>query len=964
MRHPNSSAESFSQQWSASVASMGSSLERQDRLRVSSVSSFDDVQGLFSSTRVSSLSAAALQELTALAHSLEKLKDFIDFVSNEAQPPTDNAIFWGLIGLVVYLSQSEEGVAPRGPCMLRIVCENIEFLNRYRGKAASLPELRDACFHIANSLLAWLVATIKFIREDVLRYSSDGWEPLEQQFNVFKSGIDDAISRLEKMSRLSGLDDLKQLQAALTFSNPLSHTQGPEEQAALPCFIYPASKTPRFFDRTEDIIQMDRHFKNGAQDANQLFRSLALYGIGGVGKSSVALRYAESRIHRKELDAMFWIASEKEVTIRQSFTDIAVRLKLPNAQPKDHDQNRTLVLDWLQDTECRWLLVFDNVESVDLLMTYWPTASCGQAVITTRNHNFAFYPADGGLEITEWDAETGSQFLVHLLSTDISNQLTQNEVHSAYELSSKLSGHALALSLMAGLIHRRSWSIDEFNEMYKRQPQKVHGQTVHGIFSNNSINAVWSMSFRSLNERASAILGVLTFLSPDSIPQALFEPKDPSVFPDSLEFCRDPFDFSNEMETLMTLALVKRNRERRTFSIHRLVQTSFKHFMSPEDRQRSFNDATLLVSAAFPRKDAEFAQMYHLWKPCSIYLPHVLSLKDSFCEERKSNAKFSALMLYCDLNNACQRYLIEINGYNDLLDLSEVNAMAIPTIPRQPHSIQVDLEGSLASHRGQVLARVGRFEEGIKQLKLSYDLFRTDQPRNLREEAWCAENLADGIASTNNFPEAVSFQEKARDHWLDWAKDNSEDKTEWPAILKWGMGTNLIWAGYNARSRDVLTHGLNQLEASKPYNWAMVAYTNYSLGTVDRADGNFESAERHFTQAYNKWISGDNLLSDPFCGACVYRMGCAALDQGKVESAIKHLREASVITERHKAKMPVEHARSLFKLSEALARKPREREEAEKLHKESTRLLLSRSPSTNDTDCEKAFDDLVFIWWR
>jgi len=299
---------------------------------------------------------------------------------------------------------------------------------------------------------------------------------------------------------------------------------------------------------------------------------------------------------------------------------------------------------------CQWLLVFDNVESVDLLMTYWPTAPRGQAVITTRNHNFAFYPTDGGLEITEWDTEMGSHFLLHLLSTDISNQLTEEEAHSAHELSLQLRGHALALSLMAGLIHRRSWSIEEFVEMYKRQPQKVNG-----IFGNNSINALWDLSFRSLNEKTRALLGVLAFLSPDSIPQALFEPKDLKVLPDSLKFCEDPFDFSDEMETLMTLALVKRNKEQRAFSIHRLVQTSFKHFLSPEDRQKSFNDATILVSAGFPRKDPEFAQMYHLWKLCSLYLPHVLSLRDSFREEKKANSKFSALMPYCSLNNACQR---------------------------------------------------------------------------------------------------------------------------------------------------------------------------------------------------------------------------------------------------------------------------------------------------------------------
>ncbi|KAG8404939.1 hypothetical protein J3459_022391 [Metarhizium acridum] len=200
---------------------------------------------------------------------------------------------------------------------------------------------------------------------------------------------------------------------------------------------------------------------------------------------------------------------------------------------------------------CQWLLDFDNVESVDLLMNYWPIASQGQAIITTRNHSLAFYPTDGGVEIAEWDTETGSQLLVHLLSTDIGNQLTQDEADSAHEVPLTLRGHALTLSLMASLIRHRSWSMKDPFEMYKRQPQKVHG-----IFGNSSINPLWNMLFQSLNESTCAILGVLAFLSPDSIPQALFEPKDPGNFPVSLKFCQDPFDYSDEIESLMTLALV------------------------------------------------------------------------------------------------------------------------------------------------------------------------------------------------------------------------------------------------------------------------------------------------------------------------------------------------------------------------------------------------------------------------
>lgn len=122
----------------------------------------------------------------------------------------------------------------------------------------------------------------------------------------------------------------------------------PDEQAKLPCMMLPAIRTSRFFDRDDVIEKIDHHFNQVDPDTS--FRSLALYGLGGVGKSSVALRYVENKIRKGELDAMFWVYSEKQVTIRQCFTDIAMRLKLPDARPKDHDENHALVLTWLQHT--------------------------------------------------------------------------------------------------------------------------------------------------------------------------------------------------------------------------------------------------------------------------------------------------------------------------------------------------------------------------------------------------------------------------------------------------------------------------------------------------------------------------------------------------------------------------------------------------------------------------------------
>lgn len=48
----------------------------------------------------------------------------------------------------------------------------------------------------------------------------------------------------------------------------------------------------------------------------------------------------------------------------------------------------------------------------------------------------------------------------------------------------------------------------------------------------------------------------------------------------------------------------------------------------------------------------------------------------------------------------------------------------------------------------------------------------------------------------------------------------------------------------------------------------------------------FEAAEAHFMEAQNLWLKGDQLRTDPFNAACVYRLGCVALEQGKVEAAV------------------------------------------------------------------------------
>ena len=191
-------------------------------------------------------------------------------------------------------------------------------------------------------------------------------------------------------------------------------------------------------------------------------------------------------------------------------------------------------IDLTLDTGAKWLLIFDNAENADLLLQYWPLAMDGCVLLTTRNHSLAFQPAGHGIEVSPFDSTKGSEFLLNLLSMDIAIDLTSQEAESALELSQRLSGHALAISQMAGLIHRRGWSIKEFLEVYSRNAQKMDHKA--------SLETVWKLSFESLDADPASLLGLLTFLMPDSIPILLFHPGDPELLPERMKFCNDEIE--------------------------------------------------------------------------------------------------------------------------------------------------------------------------------------------------------------------------------------------------------------------------------------------------------------------------------------------------------------------------------------------------------------------------------------
>lgn len=124
------------------------------------------------------------------------------------------------------------------------------------------------------------------------------------------------------------------------------HPQRPEAAPKITNYI-PFTENPRFWGRETILTLIDDALS--ADSLNRSLRSFALHGMGGVGKTQIALKYANAS--REKFDCVFWISAENLVTIGQSFREIAKRLGLIKPDTETDDNAVMLeVKQWLSST--------------------------------------------------------------------------------------------------------------------------------------------------------------------------------------------------------------------------------------------------------------------------------------------------------------------------------------------------------------------------------------------------------------------------------------------------------------------------------------------------------------------------------------------------------------------------------------------------------------------------------------
>ena len=124
----------------------------------------------------------------------------------------------------------------------------------------------------------------------------------------------------------------------------------------------PSSTVP--FRRDRDFVDRGDLLSRVDERCSQPAGRAALIGLGGVGKSQLAIEHTHRTRERSPDTWVFWVHASNAARFEQGYRDIADVVKIAGREdPKAHIFK--LVHDWLRGCEGKWLMILDNVDDAD-----------------------------------------------------------------------------------------------------------------------------------------------------------------------------------------------------------------------------------------------------------------------------------------------------------------------------------------------------------------------------------------------------------------------------------------------------------------------------------------------------------------------------------------------------------------------------------------------------------------------
>ncbi|MGH2497347.1 MAG: tetratricopeptide repeat protein [Ktedonobacteraceae bacterium] len=376
-----------------------------------------------------------------------------------------------------------------------------------------------------------------------------------------------------------------------------SHISFPPAQ---PIYV-PYRRNPFFTGREEILAHLYTVLRSSRTAA--LTQAQAISGLGGIGKTQIALEYAYR--YRDHYKAIFWVNASTREALNTDFAALVAHLGLPEQYERDQDIVIPVVKNWLA-THTDWLLILDNIDKPEMIVDFLPVQAAGDVLFTTRLQALGTFAQ--GIEVEKMGLDESVKFLLHrtkVLSPGSSlEQAPQENKLQAAEVFAALDGLPLALDQAGAYIEETHCGLSQYLNLFAtRRKALLLRRGRYPINHPDSVAATWSLSFQQVEQEcpeAVDLLNLFAFLNPESIPEEVIALGAAELGPTLETVASDPLQVNSIIELLLRYSLIRRNSEEESLSIHRLVQAVLKDDMDRDTQQMWAERAIRAVNQAFP----------------------------------------------------------------------------------------------------------------------------------------------------------------------------------------------------------------------------------------------------------------------------------------------------------------------------------------------------------------------------
>ncbi|KAI9764543.1 MAG: hypothetical protein M1840_008369 [Geoglossum simile] len=439
-----------------------------------------------------------------------------------------------------------------------------------------------------------------------------------------------------------------------------------------------------------------------------------LYGLGGTGKTQIAVEYA----YRAESNGVktYWVNGESDETFTVHYTEIAKASSLAITDEKT-ETICARVKAWLESNDSgNWLLIIDNFDDIFLKSAHWLPLRNGAILLTSRDKRAAgtITGANAGIGVgIMTDSEAMQTFA--RLTTGGAAHIGQPETK---QLIGLLENLPLAIVQAAAYIRQTGISTTDYISSFlssERGREELFDNDLKSSgdssTSSRSVMTTWAITVETIqkeNPLAVQLLQLMSFLDGQSIPKSLLSSLHWPEFGNKLILAKT-------IGALINFSLVSQLGQY-DYRLHGLVGFWTRVCINAESREKFLGDATQLVSMNFPEGTFDNERQ------CSLLLPHAASIVE---DTEETNQPSRAIR---DLELRMAQHLEERGLYQDAekyaqksLDVSRVLGLGNQDLMKTCLELSEKdfrrdhpLAPAAANNMGGVYDGQGHYDEALK----------------------------------------------------------------------------------------------------------------------------------------------------------------------------------------------------------------------------------------------------------